>query len=500
MKDIQSQIRGNLFWISVKIVFSTFFGLLITTIIVRNLTVSEFGLYNLLFALLGYINLACSFGVNSTFQRYLPELYQKKDYYNLNRIVGRGVAIEFVTVIAGISLIAVFSGPLGRLLNAEGWIQYYRLFAPYYLLMLEGGLLVIVLSSLFLQKYVTIAELSISTIRTFAITAALMLGYSLKGVICAEVAAAAAYTLLLAFFYFSKFRRAHPVDVKTASVSKRRLIRYGGFTFINDIGSSVLDEATDYLIISAYLGTAAVGLYAFAVRIVRMFFRFLPTNTFQGLLQPVFFLRYSESEDYGELNRMFNLLVKLNSFLCFPFCIGLYLLGDKLIIYLFDPKYIDALIPLWIVITFVTIDMCMTSVGLVLKAVEKVEILLQSKVFSLYNLVGDILVVPVFGIVGVALVTGSAVVFKDLYCYVFAKKYTGIAIDWRGLRTILVNSLAMGLAVALVRSKVTGLASLVGVVLAGALLYLLMSLWNKPFTRDESQAVNKVLPRPIFPF
>ena len=64
----------------------------------------------------------------------------------------------------------------------------------------------------------------------------------------------------------------------------------------------------------------------------------------------------------------------------------------------------------------------MTSVGLVLKAVERVEILLQSKMFSVYNLAGDVLVAPVFGITGVAVVTGSAVVFKDLYCYYFARK------------------------------------------------------------------------------
>ena len=95
MSDIQSQIRGNLYWISVKIAFGAFFGLLITTIIVRNLSVAEFGIYNLLFALLGYVNLACSFGVNTTLQRYVPELYQKKDYFNLDRIVIRGVAIEF---------------------------------------------------------------------------------------------------------------------------------------------------------------------------------------------------------------------------------------------------------------------------------------------------------------------------------------------------------------------------------------------------------------------
>jgi O-antigen/teichoic acid export membrane protein len=314
------------------------------------------------------------------------------------------------------------------------------------------------------------------------------------------VAAAAAYTLLLAFFYLSRFRRIQPVGVKTVSFPRRRLLRYGGFTFFNDLGSSVLDEATDYLIVSAYLGTSAVGLYAFAVRVVRMFTRFLPTNVFQGLLHPVFFLRYAESKDPGDLNRMFNLLVKLNAFLCFPFCLGLYLLGDKLIIHLFDPKYIDALVPLWIIITFVTVDICMTSVGLVLKAVERVEILLQSKMFSVYNLAGDVLVAPVFGITGVAVVTGSAVVFKDLYCYYFARKHTGIAIEWRGLGAIFVNSLGMGLVVLLLRARVTDLSSLAGAVLAGALLYFLLSWGNKPFTRDESRTVNKLLPKPVFPF
>ncbi|MGW8272840.1 MAG: oligosaccharide flippase family protein, partial [Thermodesulfovibrionales bacterium] len=308
------------------------------------------------------------------------------------------------------------------------------------------------------------------------------------------------YMALLLGVYLVKFRRTHPVGVKTGTLSFRRLFRYGGFTFVNEIGSSILNESTDYFIIAAFLGPAAVGLYAFATRILKMFTHALPTNIFQRLVHPVFFLRFAENKDYGELSRMFNLLAKFNAFLCIPFCVGVFTLGDKMIVHLFDEKYLESFTAMRIIVLFVAVNTLFTSVGLVIKSIERVEVLLKSKVFSLYNLAGDILVAPAYGITGVAVVTGSAVLFKELYCFYYARKYTGLAIDWRGVAAILANSLLMGALVYPMRALVTGLATFAAAVVAGVCVYGLLSRLNRPFTRDERGTINSLLPAPLFPF
>jgi len=226
----------------------------------------------------------------------------------------------------------------------------------------------------------------------------------------------------------------------------------------------------------------------------------LPDYVLVDVIRPAFFTRYAGASDTAVLGKMFNLLTKLAAFFFFPFAVGVLVLGDKMTIYVFGAKYLDSLVTLWIVVLFAASNVFMTSTGLVLQSTEKVQVQLYSKIFAVYNLVADLLVVRPFGVVGVALATGSAVLLKNLFCYYYAKKHGSLRVDWKGLSAILANSALMGLALYPLRHLATSLPWFLLVTLLGLVVYGLLAFVNKGFSEEERALLNKVSGKRVFVF
>ncbi|MHA1386670.1 MAG: lipopolysaccharide biosynthesis protein, partial [Candidatus Helarchaeota archaeon] len=364
---------------------------------------------------------------------------------------------------------------------------------------LEANLLNIVLTSLFLHKYFVIYNSIYVFIRTIILFLLLKLGFGLNGLLLGEVIC---YGLLMIMFFFlykrwAQFNKGNNND---EVFPLKRVARYGGFSFFNEVGAQILSVSTDFFIISIFLGPLAVGIYAFANRIMQMLSIWMPHNLLREVIRPAFFIRYTQEKSVKTLERMFNLLTKFSAFFLFPLMVGIFILGDKLIIYIFDPKYISSLKVLWIVALFNAINCFMFPVGLILQSIEKVQINLFSKIFALYNIIGDLLVINNSGVIGIALVTATAVLFKNLFCLLFAHKYTGLAVDFKNIGVIGLNSLLMGILLYPFRKIIVNIISFILVIVIGAIIYLIFAYFNKAFSENERKLLNKILPKAVFVF
>jgi O-antigen/teichoic acid export membrane protein len=226
----------------------------------------------------------------------------------------------------------------------------------------------------------------------------------------------------------------------------------------------------------------------------------LPQFVFWNIIRPAFFTMYIRDDGPDQINSRFNFLVKIVAFFSVPLVFAILVLGDKMIIHIFDPKYLNSLKVLWIVAAFTIFNFFFEPIGLVLQSVEKVEILFYSKIFAVYNLVTSLLWIKPYGIMGVAVSTGSAILFKNIFCYFFAKKYARLRVDFRGIGIIAVNSLIMAVILMLVRPWARSLATFILICLMGLGVYLALGVLNKAFSKSERDFVNKVLPKPVFIF
>lgn len=499
MSELHSSIRQSSIWMIVRLGISLTVGVLVTTFIIRSLSLEEYGIYNVLYSLIGYISVIGSFGIPEVFRRFIPEAFQKKDYSLLKQLVWRGLLLRLLLSSLIVVTIFLFHGPIGSLLKLESFFDYYIIFSFGIVIVLETTLLNSVLHSLFLHKYSVIASTLYTVFRGTCVFVLLKLGWGIYGVLVAEVIAWGVWAALQLFFYYIKFVKIYPSE-KSTFFPLRRYFRYGGFSSLNQLGSSVLGVSTDFFIITAFLGPGAVALYAFADRVIRLITNCMPHVFLIDVIRPTFFTQYAESKNKQHLSDMFNLLVKIGAFCVFPLAAGIFVLGDKMISCVFKPDYLPAMYIMWILIVFTGINVFATPATLVLQAIEEVQILFYSKVFAIYNLLAAFLVIQWYGVMGVVLVTCSANAMKNMFLYYYAKKFCGLRLDWRGLKVIAFNSMVMTIACFSMRDFVDGIVTLGFSAMAGVIVFLVCSWKNQAFSAQERRWINQVAPRPLFVF
>lgn len=497
----RKRVKENVLWISIRTFVRGILGLISTILIVRLLTVEEYGIYSLLLTLLGFIMTATSFSIPKVFQRYIPELYANKDYHSVRKLVSGGLLIEIVALMVALLITERFSMPIGEFLNVKDFGRYLIAFSPYVVFFTLSAFLTFVMSSLFLHKSLAISQMASSGIRALLIGVSFMAGYGLRELLIVEAIFAVVLTMSLYISYHRLFLKKIKKDKPAESpLPIRRMMRFGGFSLFDTIGNSILDVSTDYLVLSVFLGPAAVGIYGFANRITKMFQKFLPTHVFKRLIESALYFRYGRDKKDDVLNKAFNMQIKFNTFLSIPFMFFILVLGDKVIYHVFDPKYMTALVPLWIIVTFKAVNACMIASGLVIRAMERVEISFKSKIFSIYNLGMDIIIAPIYGVTGIALVTGSAIFMQRIYCYWQIKKHVHLAIDWKGLLKIFINSAFMGAVLFMLRGYITNILTLAVVSAVGGVVYAAMARMNRCFSEKERNLISELLPAGVFPF
>ncbi len=500
MSDLHTSIRKSSIWMIARLGISLTVGAFVTTFIIRSLSVEEYGVYTVLYSLIGYVSVIGSFGIPDVFRRFIPEAMQKMDYSLLKRLVLRGLILRVLLSALTVGVILLLHGPIGRLLKLENFLDYFSIFAFGIVLSLEASLLTSVLHSLFLHKYSVIASTVHTVFRGACVFVLLTVGWGIWGVLWAEVVSWGMWTMIQLFFYYNQFLKRHLIRGENTPFPLRRYFRFGGLSQLNGIGDTVLGVSSDYFIITAVLGPTAVAYYAFAGRVLSIFQQVMPHRVLIDVIRPSFFTKYAQTGRKQTLSEMFNLLLKIGAFCVFPLAAGLLVLDDELISIVFKAEYLPAKPILWVLVAGMAINIVATPAALVLSALERVEIFLYNKIFAIYNIIAALLVIHWFGVMGVVIVTLSANVMRFQFNYHFARKYSDLRIDWRGLRLIAMNAVIMAVAIWPLRGWVTGLISLVMVAAFGALIFLLASWLNKGFSAQERTWINRVAPRPVFAF
>jgi O-antigen/teichoic acid export membrane protein len=477
-------------------------GIVIVWLLVTKLSVEEFGIYNLLLGTSAFLSIVSSFGLITTFQRYLPDFFQKKEYRKFSWTVRFGMAFRIVAAIVFISIILLLFDKIGPFFKIGDYFTFFLLFAFGSLFLLQANLLQRVMEAMFLHKYVVYAHIVHTLTRLSLLCVIFYLGYGLFQVLLVDIVTYSVLLGLCYHYYRVNFDPNKEKEKDASNFSKsdllKKVFRYSGFSLFNQAGRVFLNIAMGFFIISHYLGPAALGYYAFAARIGRLISKWLPSRALKKVVKPVFFARYAEFEDKTELNKMFQFLSKLNLFLILPVFTLVALFGSEIIQYVFDFKYLTVY-PVMLIL-FVHYIMLAFPVAISLETVEKPELILIGKLSSIYSLIMGIILIQFWGILGVAVATSSAIILKKGFEYTMAKKYAGITFPWMGVFKICLNCFAFGILMVWAKQFVNGILSLTVVCILSSFLYLGISYVNKPFLQEERSLINKMIGKAYFVF
>ncbi len=498
MTSVLESSRKSTVFVAPAQIASQAVGMLTTVILARNLSVETYGVYNLFLGSMLVFSFLTNPGVGGSLQRFLPEyarlekfgVFFKTFFYSISYRTVAGVVVFFAAVL----LFDSFSG----FFKVADYRPQFLLFCVGAYAFFQLEYLVIALNALFMHQYVALVQVFYTALRcAFIAVALLILRGGLSQVYVGE--AIAYWCAAIAFWYLLRGQYTRRSAGNNGYVEWRRFLRFSAYNSATIPGGILFSSAMDYFVVAAMATTNQLGIYALGSRAGKMLLSIMPQSVLQTVVRPAFYHQYySVQEKNAELSRMFRSLVILNGTFLFPVLALIGLQAEPVLTFVFKSKFAQSTTVFIVFLIFNAFSIIDLPCDLVLQAIEKLQARLFAEIFAVYNLVAAILLMPKYGIMGVAFATGSAVMGKCLFYYIMVHGYTGISLNWGALARITFNTAvaaASSYAVSLLgRSVPWMLASLA----AGSITYMVMFIVNNPLQTSEKELVNRFCKRRIF--
>jgi O-antigen/teichoic acid export membrane protein len=389
-------------------------------VLVRGLSAYALGIYSLLYAVIPVAGTVASLGLEQTLKRFQPE------FLRAGNLSGSAWLVRYVTVARLISTVALMVlllaawrvvAPLFGLQSHRSDFALLSLVVVLYfqVILLQGSL-----ASHMLHRYSvgSAVVLSVSKLCAYALLFATAGRLTLQSAILADTAA---YVLTWAFLYVAHWRLCSPDSesqtYRPDADERRRMQRYALISNFSDASSLLLYVQTDNLFIAAFMNPVAVGTYAFYARLNEMTLNLIPIRLFENVVNPLFFSVPPE-QAAERLPRYFTLLVNVSLLVQLPLIAFSVAYHREIVQVLFGGKFIEysALLP--VVVAFALSDNVISMpVTMVAQYEEKASIILKSQLFGLYQIAAMLTLIPLAGLYGAAIATGTLHLFRNAYVW-----------------------------------------------------------------------------------
>lgn len=476
---------------------SKIFSSVVLIFVIRYLTVSEYGTYNLMYGLLPYFAVLTTFGLRSTLRRFLPEYNVLKQTYKMKSLIKFSFLFSLTMSVIIFLIIVILSGLLARLLQNQYLIHYLKIFGIALIFLVQIQIFEAILRSFFEQKLVNIGRIGYLIFKSVFFIAVITYDLGIIGLFVSEIIAS---LILLIFFIFvlSKNNSLKSDRINYNKFEKKRIIRFSLLSFFQESGGSIFDVSTDYIIISILLGSEMVGIYSFSIRNILLLFQLIPVIMAIDIIKPLIYQKYAAHRDNKELVDIFKMVNKLLFFFALPIIAGVIVFGKQAIPLLFGEKYADSYIILVLVGSFYLVNLLQYSLGILLFTLEKVEYALYSRLFSIYNIFMDILLIKKFGIIGVPIATGTTILFSNIMIILLLKRHITFGIKFSPYLRMVINCVISGGLIFIFKEYINNLWSLVLGGLLLILVYIFLSKFNRIFTDIEVIKINSLIGKKVF--
>jgi len=336
--------------------------------------------------------------------------------------------------------------------------------------------------------------------RLLGVLLVVLLGAQLVSVFIAELCAAvlacaAMWTLFLTKVY-KPLREKPGVELP---IERRRLARYSVLNAATMPGSFIFSYSSDYFVVGAMSSAAQLGIYSLASRAKQMLMVAMPPYLLQNIMRPVFYQRYySVEEKEAELQRMFSFMVVLIASVLFPTVVLASIEADRILPFVFGSDFTAATPVFVLMMAFTVFTIVELPSDLVLQALEMVQAHVYAQAFAVYNIIAAVLLLPVWGLMGVAFATGTAGMLSSMTWFFMARRYSKISLPAWPLLKIVVNCAFAGVAAYLVGRLGQTVNWAFLAIAVGVLVYLGASAMNGFLNDDEKQLLNRFAKRRVF--
>lgn len=448
-------------------------GALLIVLIARLLDPHDYGVLYLSLSILGVGHVISRFGIPKSTARYISE-YKEQDPSLIPSILKYGLILNLIVILATSILFIIIHDNIGNYFEADNIDQ-----------MMLIGVLFIVFGSLstfvrvVLQGHELInksASLLIvdRVLRVILVVGLILLGFGAIGALAGYILASFFVTCIgLYYVYVSWFQK---VNIQPLTNNLRRRIIIYAIPITATSAGDLLDDKVDTILVGLLIGPVGVAYYTLGKQISR--FVETPASALGFTVAPSYG-SLKASNDLDKAQRLFENAAETLILIYIPASVGLILLAEPTILIIFGNDYRGA-VP---VLQILAIYTALQSMGHIID--NGLDFLGQAKyralakgLTGLLNAILNIMVIPIYGVAGAALVTViTTTIYRLFNGYVLYKEFNFRLISlmrWT-LYTLLISFL-MGGVVFFFRPLINGPTSLILTVLIGLLIWLFMSI------------------------
>src|SRR3989338_523063 len=385
-------------------ILAAFLGYVARFILARNLTVEDFGLFYSVFAFLGMFGVFKSLGFDRALAKFIPEFMHNKNYNQIKSSIIYVSAIQLLTNTAVIIGIYLFSDYLSQ--------NFFR--SPQADIVLKIMAIAFFLDSFVLvlkfafQGFKKMAYFSgIDVVKMLIVIAVILAGIGMNYGILGPVAAyVIASIIAILVFGFILIKRIFQGFLKSKFIYEGKLMkeisRYSIFAMAAGAGMVILGY-TDIILLTYFSGLTSVALYNVALPTAKVLMYF--PRSIAGILLPLISELWAKKEK-ALIREGIESLYKYAIIIIMPLVFMILSFSDLLINLLFGKDYVaasNALKILSIGMIFAVLYVVNIDFFLGIGKPEINNIIVYSA--ALFNLVANIIMIPIWGIIGAAIST-----------------------------------------------------------------------------------------------
>lgn len=482
------QFQYSIFATYISSIIQAGFILVINYLLIKYLSTEEYGSYHIILSINTFTVYLTSFGLASVFSRYIPEFIQKNNSKGLIKLTVGGVVIRFVGVIFVLFLFYLLKHNI---------FQYFS-FSPFLINNYIGVLCFVfflkideTLGPTILAPYLEHGKLAIvlalqSFVRMLIIIASLYCFHSglegmLYGFICMEIFISIIYFFLAVVVTSKNIKQIQHSD--NSLFPYARICRYGGYTFLLASTGLFRDVMVDNFVITHYLGVDSVAYYGFCYTIINMITHFSPVQMLKMQISHWVVREYVANRNFNTFTWCYRITTTISFAFLVPLLSFTAVFTDEIIL-LLNNNYADGRLLIICMFLMVIGNAFQFSYSFAIDALEKVQYRFYANIFSIYNLIADIVLIQFFGIYGVIFATGSASILTAIY-YHYVTKKIGIQISYNYVGFIKVISNVVITLLVVILIHLLFIKSIIILCLLFAIMYLFLLLFINPFSKDE---------------
>ena len=444
-----------------------------TVALARLLSPDEYGLLFLAIAIFTATELFSKLGIAKSAGRYIAE-YKSDNPGQLPHILRTALAFNLVTIIvvaiaflAGHRWIATFVGEpaLAPFLTIGAVFIAATTFLTFTRLVLQGFEAIRQAALIHVLEHVSRLTCAVGLV---------LLGFGAFGALVGYIIAAGLTAIVgFAILYWQYYRPIPPHPSMEVGLA-RRLAEYTvPLTATNT--ANVLDKEVDTILVGLFLNPVAVGYYVLSKQLVQ--FLETPTAALGFTLAPTYGAQSAAGNEM-QAARLYESAVAAQLLLYVPMAAGLFLVAEPVIELIFGEEYLGAVVVVQVLSIYVILVAVnrVTSNGLDFLGRAR-ERAIAKGVTAAMNVALNVMLIPTIGVVGAAIATVFTYgIYTVVNVWVITLEFD-IRTGWISRRLLAVSAVTVIMATAVLSTVpyITGIFTLIAVVLLGVVIWFGLS-------------------------